>query len=63
MQTTETFGDDGSGPPTPPRDKAREVKSVSQTLSKFMMTYYNKRLSNVTKFSFLSNSAGINSLK
>ena len=25
MQTTETFGDDGSGPPTPPRDKAREV--------------------------------------
>ena len=26
MQTTETFGDDGSGPPTPPRDKAREVK-------------------------------------
>ncbi|GFS04987.1 hypothetical protein ElyMa_001188900 [Elysia marginata] len=26
MQTTETFGDDGSGPPTPPWDKAREVK-------------------------------------
>ena len=26
MQTTETFGDDGSGPLTPPRDKAQEVK-------------------------------------
>ena len=29
MQTTETFGDDGSGPPTPPRDKAREHTHIS----------------------------------
>ena len=32
MQTTETFGDDGSGPPTPPRDKAQEVKKLSDTV-------------------------------
>ena len=32
MQTTETFGDDRSGPPTPPWDKAREVRSQSACL-------------------------------
>ncbi|GFS06049.1 hypothetical protein ElyMa_002954700 [Elysia marginata] len=32
-QTTETFGDDGSGPPTPPWDKAREVRTKAVALN------------------------------
>ena len=32
MQTTETFGDDGSGAPTPPRDKAREERRERENI-------------------------------